>query len=242
MNIALKNYRNVHKCSLKEEAMQEASKTYVKVEKRIKGGKIESSVFKSVLSATYKKDHPKEIDGYEADDSLSSDSSKVYHNKEKNHTIIAHRGTEGTLKDWKNNAIYAIAGRSGYEKTDRFKQAKKTQELTEQKYGLSNLTTTGHSQGGLLAEMLGKKGRETITYNKASTPWDRTKKEANQHDVRTSGDVVSYWDRKNADIVIPSVSNPLSAHKMDSISDLGNTEIGQGLKKRRAKRVNKTKK
>ena len=240
-NQAVKKYKEIHSCSLKE-AMVGASKTYEKKPKIIKGGKIESSTLKKVLSVTYKKDHDKNIDGYEADNSLSTDATKVYHNKEKNHTIIAHRGTEGTVQDWKNNLVYATAGRNGYAQTDRFKQAKKTQDLTEQKYGLSNLTTTGHSQGGLLAEMLGKKGRETITYNKASTPWDRTKKEANQHDVRTSGDVVSYWDRKNADIVIPSSSNPLNAHKMDSISELGSVEIGQGMKKRRAKRVNQKKK
>jgi len=232
----VKKYKDDHQCSLKE-AMKEASKTYLKIPKLMKGGKIDSSVFQSVLSASYKKDHPKEIDGYFADDSLSTDSAKIYHNKDKNHTILVHRGTEGTLKDWKNNLVYAVAGRDGYAKTDRFKQAKKTQELAEQKYGNSNLSTIGHSQGALAAQMLGKNSREIITYNKASTPWDFTKKEANQHDVRTSGDVVSFWDRKNADITIQSKANPLEQHKTNEITQLGNVEIGQGIRKMRVKRA-----
>ena len=50
------------------------------------------------------------------------------------------------------------------------KLPQKIQKQAEQKYGANNITTMGHSLGGRIAEKVGKKSAQIITYNKAATP------------------------------------------------------------------------
>lgn len=68
---------------------------------------------------------------------------------------VAHRGTNG-WSDWLNNGIWALGGNDAYKKTARYKEAEKVQRDAEQKYGAKNVTTIGHSQGGLQAELPAK--------------------------------------------------------------------------------------
>ena len=38
--------------------------------------------------------------------------------------VVALRGTEGTAKDWSNNAVYGLGGEMAYKMTPRYKRAK----------------------------------------------------------------------------------------------------------------------
>ena len=166
---------------------------------------------KELLEASYDKGI-KEVDGYKQDESLSTGKSKVFVNEE-GKTVVAHKGTD-SMQDWKNNLAYAVGGNALYKTTDRYKQAKKIQREAEKKYGRENVSTIGHSQGGLQAELLGKKGSETITYNKASRPFTNVPSK-NQTDIRTSNDLISSLNTNKRGITIKSKSfNPLKEHSL----------------------------
>ena len=157
----------------------------------------------------------------------------MYRNPETNQVVVGHMGTEG-LMDWGNNAVFALGGKSAYKKTSRYKEAEKVQRNAEKKYGAENVSTIGHSQGGLQAELLGGKSKETITLNKA-TMLGQNKRNKNQTDIHTSGDVVSslnpFQNRGKDDIVIKGKSyNPLDIHSAKSLRGLDENQIiGNGL-------------
>lgn len=187
---------------------------------------------KKLLKASYdnKGDN---IEGYVKDETLSKNTSKVFYNPETNHTVVAHKGTQG-IADWVNNAVYAIGGEKYYKKTPRYKEAKKVQQDAVNKYGKESITTIGHSQAGLQAELLGNQGRETITYNKATRP-KSNRKNNNQYDIRTSNDIVSnlnpFQQNNGNEIVIKSKTiDPLQAHNINELNRLdGNMVIGNGV-------------
>jgi hypothetical protein len=193
-----------------------------------KGGSLKASVMQELLNASY---NPKDkVDGFELDKSLSTTTSKVYHSPTQ--TVVAHRGTSGAA-DVATDAVYAYGGISALKLTPRYRAAYNVQKKAEEKYGAKNITTIGHSLGGLLAELVGGKTKEVLTFNKATRPGSNVK-QSNQTDVSTTGDVVSSLNplpfQKNKQIVIKSkTSNPLTEHSLDTL-DLGEQLIGEGLK------------
>ena len=169
---------------------------------------------KDLLEASYDKGIT-DVNGFKKDESLSTGKTKVFVNEE-GKTVVAHKGTDG-VKDWANNLAYAVGGNALYKTTDRYKQAKKIQREAEKKYGRENVSTIGHSQGGLQAELLGKKGSETITYNKASRPFTNVPSK-NQTDIRTSNDLISSLNPSKKAITIKSKSfNPLKEHSLQRL-------------------------
>lgn len=187
---------------------------------------------KELLKASYS---PKDkVGDFVMDKSLSSKTSKVYQNPQTGQVVVAHQGTQGWA-DWGNNLVYAIGGKWAYEKTPRYKEAKKVQEEAQQKYGAKNITTIGHSQAGLQAEMLGKDTKEIITLNKASRPFSNTKA-PNQFDLRSKLDIVSslnpFESSSSRDVKIhPESLNPLTEHSTDVLERLDpETIIGIGLR------------
>jgi len=87
----------------------------------------------------------------------------------------------------------------------------------------------GHSQGGLLAEIVPSNARERITLNKATRPQDflfrRRKK--NQYDIRSRFDPVSFFPLQKSNYTIDGVSlNPLKQHSPDILE--GNKVYGDG--------------
>jgi hypothetical protein len=76
--------------------------------------------------------------------------------------VINHRGTAGMF-DWFNNAAYMYGGEALYKLTPRYQEAYYKQKQVEKKYGKENVITVAHSQGGLLAELVGKDSKEIIT-------------------------------------------------------------------------------
>lgn len=207
--------------------------------KGLKGGKLSPTELKDLLQAGY---DPKKhnVGDFVLDKSVSSGTSKVYYDKETGRAVVVHRGTQGIL-DWANNLAYAVGGDTAYKQTKRFKEAQEVQRKAEEKYGASNVSTIGHSQGGKQAELLGGKSKEIITLNKATRAGSNTKQK-NQTDIRTTGDWVSslnpFQKKSKKDITIKSgfFSNPLTEHSTDTLSRLEEKEpllgIGEGLKKK----------
>lgn len=172
---------------------------------------------KAFLSASYRPGKKVEHNIY--DKHLSGKRVSVYKNPTTGKATIVHRGT-ASMTDWfKTNLPMAL----GYEGGNRFKHAKKIQKLTEKKYGAQNVTTMGHSLGGRLAEKVGKKSSQIITYNKAATPKSIMKATPhNQKDIRTSGDLVSKLatlqrHKKKMTTIKSGLVNPIAAHDISLI-------------------------
>jgi len=195
------------------------------------GGSLTAKDLKALLGASYKPTD--KVNDFDLDKEISSPTSKVYFNKKTGQAVVAHRGTQGLI-DWGNNLVYAAGGEWAYKKTRRYKEAERVQKKAERKYGAENVSTIGHSQGGLQAELAGKKSKEIITLNKATRPFGNTKQEK-QTDIRTTGDVVSalnpFQRRNKKEIVIKSKSyNPVEEHKTKALEGLDeNVVIGEGL-------------
>jgi hypothetical protein len=82
------------------------------------------------------------------------------------------------------------------------------------------MTLIGHSQGGLLAEIVPSKARERITLNKATRPQDFLfrRRKSNQYDIRSRFDPVSFFPLQKSNYTIDGVSlNPLKAHSPESL-------------------------
>ena len=195
------------------------------------GGKLSISQIHKFLNSSY---DPKTetLDGYVLDKNISKSKNKVYVNPNTNHAIITHQGTNG-LRDWLNNAVYALGGKNLYKNTNRYREAKRVQDRAENKYGSKNVSTLGHSQGALLAETLGKNSKEVITLNKATRPFSNTKN-SNQYDIKTTGDLVSKlnpFQKSNNEFIIDSKSNnPIREHSVNTLKNIDqNIEIGVGL-------------
>jgi len=202
-----------------------------------KGGKLSVGNLKNLLNASY--DGNDNMDGYEKDHELSTKTTKVYKDINNGQVVVAHKGTTG-LKDWLNNAVYAVKGIDGYKKTKRYKEASAVQQKAEQRYGASNISTIGHSQGGLQAELLGKNTKEIITLNKATHPFINRSTSNNQHDIRTKNDIVSIWSpfkkKKNGNetTIKSNGNNILKEHSIDTLNRIDpNMEVGAGKKKKK---------
>ena len=184
-----------------------------------KGGKVSSTTLKKMLESSYKsrKDADENIDGMKLDKSLSTKKSKVYVD-DKGHAHIVHRGTTGTVADWTNNLAY-VTGM--YKHTDRFKKGQHAQNAVENKYGPSNVSTYGHSQGAVLARELGKKSKNIITVNPASL-----------FVIRSSLDPISFIQRDPTHTIKAQSFNPITEHSpsiLDRVPE--GTEYGSGLHK-----------
>lgn len=201
-----------------------------------KGGKLTARELKEFLNESYNKNAKENVDGFQLDKDLSSDTAKVYYNPETGRAVVAHRGTSG-VKDWANNLAYAVGA---YKYTDRYKKGKTAQDAAEKKYGKENISTLGHSQGSVNARLLGKDTKEIINLNPAYRFEIPAK---NEYTVRSSGDVVSApftpvkttmeylypkWSKIH-NITIPSENKGIiGEHSPDILDRLGDKEIGRG--------------
>lgn len=156
------------------------------------------------------------------DYSLSGKRVKVFYNRKNNQAVVVHRGTH-SLTDWVKTDIPLLFG---YENGNRFKHAEKIQKKAEEKYGAKNITTIGHSLGGRIAEKVGKRSKEVITYNKAATPTSiKETTPHNQIDIKTTLDPISYLSnyqkRKNNRILVNSKTLDLiKEHSLSSFPEL----------------------
>jgi hypothetical protein len=194
----------------------------------MRGKSIKVSTLERMLNASYSKDRPKEIDGYQLDEELSVPTVAVYFSPSTRKAKVIIRGTEATLSDWRNNIQYAVGN---YTKTDRFKIAKEVSDKAEAKYGKENIDTMGHSQGSIGARLLGADTANVIELNPA---YINEKHLPNQQTIRSSRDPVSMlrmFSKAGNDIIIPAKSfNPLTEHSIDILKRLPQDQvIGRGL-------------
>ena len=201
-----------------------------------KGSGLKADTFRKLLESSYAGG---DVGDFKMDRQLSTSSSKVYTHPS-GQIVVAHRGTAEIL-DWANNLAYAVGGDVLYKLTPRYREAKKVQLETEKKYGAKNVTTIGHSQGGLQAQLLGGNSKEIITLNKATRPQEMlfgSAKKKNQYDVRASGDAVSLFRnpfQRKGDETISSKENILAQHSTDILKEEDKvygdkTFYGNGLK------------
>lgn len=183
----------------------------------MKGGKLAIEQIHGLMKAGYEQNP--EVMGFKIDPEISTKTSKIYVNPNTGEKVVVHRGTQGA-SDWLNNLVYAYGGTSAYKLTPRYSEAQKVQKKAEQKYGAENISTIGHSQGGLQAELLGGKSKEIITYNKATRPFSNAPKE-NQYDISTQSDIASKlnpFQQKGHKVILPSKSlNPISEHQLKAL-------------------------
>lgn len=153
------------------------------------------------------------------DESLSGKRVKVLYNPSTQKTFVVHRGTASATDWFKTNTKASV----GIENGRRFTHAKNIQNIAENKYGRENITTLGHSLGGRIAEKVGTKSNQVITYNKAATiPTLFHKTPKNQIDIRTEKDPVSFLSKfqkhENETITIKNKSyNIIAAHNTDKL-------------------------
>jgi len=199
------------------------------------GGKISAKDFELMLKETYKSPdkRDKHIGDYYIDESLSTPENVVYHNSKTGETKVAYRGTEGTLKDWGNNALYAFGM---HNTSDRYKRSNEIQKQVEQKYGTDQLDVLGHSQSGAYAQEIGKNAKNVIVLNPASHPL-YSPKTSNATVVRSKGDSVSAlkylnpfnWGKKANVEIKAETYNPVTEHMSSVLERLPeDTILGNG--------------
>lgn len=234
----IKGKSNLPKFETKEDLKKKTRKG-----KGLKGGGLKADTFRKLLDSSYQGG---DVAGFIMDTQLSTGTSKVYKHPS-GQVVVAHRGTAGAM-DWGNNLVYGLTGDVGYKLTSRYREAKKVQQNAEKKYGAENITTIGHSQGGLQAQLLGGNTREIITLNKATRPQEvlyGSSKKSNQYDVRASGDAVSLFRNpfQTEETTIKSKANPLAQHSTDILESkkdeiVGDkTFYGNGLRSRKKRPV-----
>ena len=194
------------------------------------GGAIAVKNIKSFVDESYNKKAKDKIDDYELDKSISNDYAKVYFNPKTKHAVVVHRGTQGA-SDWLNNVAYVIGA---YKLTNRYKTGKEIQEKAEKKYGKSNVSTVGHSQGAMIASEVGKNSKEIIKLNPA---YKGEKEAKNEYTIRSKSDVVSgvkhFKPSKNTITIEADPKhryNILNEHSSDILDRLDQEKmIGSGI-------------
>ena len=136
----------------------------------------DEQLYANFSNEAYKrKDRKKEFENYIHDDSLSDTRHAIYHNAEKNHTVVSIRGTrtdlsQDSIEDLVDSDLGGIVF-GGLTATRRYKQAQAKLQQAQQKYKGSKLDVTGHSLGGRISEELGarEKGVDSVySYNPGS--------------------------------------------------------------------------
>lgn len=218
------NQYEIYVVNLKNKGTIKRKTEIIEKKEKVEGKGLKDTDFKNIIEATYK---PRDVNGWTLDKTISSPTSKVWKKNDGNQVVISHKGTQGFL-DWANNAMFVMGGETAYKLTPRYKEAYRVQKLAERKYGRDyKISTIGHSQGGLQAQLLGHRSDETITFNKATRPTDlisASKQRKNQYDYSTRGDPVSIFRspfEKYKTLNIKGSYNPLHAHSYKSIKESG---------------------
>ena len=176
---------------------------------------IHSDDLKAILKKSYNKT-PTDHGDYKIDATLSGERAQVYRNDKSGKVIVAHRGTKG-VHDMFTDLQY-LAGNT---KNKRFDHAQRIQNQAEAKYGKDNVTTVGHSLGGLIANQV-TDGKQ-ITYNK---PTIFNSNNPNELSIKTSNDPFSLNNNRSNDnkIVIHNGFNldPFQNHSTNHLNQLKN--------------------
>ena len=211
---------------------------HLHISHKLLGGKLSAKEFELMLKESYKKPNERQnIGDYIIDTSLSTPENVVYYNPKTTEVKNVYAGTQGTLKDWGNNALYAVGL---HKHSNRYKRANDIEKKVEEKYGTDNLDILGHSQSGAFTQELGKNAKNVVVLNPATHPL-YTPKSKNTTVVRATNDAVSSLNKlnpfnwgKKANIEIKSkTSNPITEHMPAVLEGLAEDQIlGNGRKPR----------
>ena len=129
------------------------------------------------LDASYDTNPPPAIEKYkrvtEANDSKFKELCIGFSESEKQyvkvyfsptHCVVVHRGTDKSdpTDAYFANCAVEIGFKCKYSETRRYIVSKRIQEWAEQRWWPHQITTLGHSQGGLLAALVGQGSKEII--------------------------------------------------------------------------------
>lgn len=187
-----------------------------------------------MLQSTYKDEPQKNVGQYSLDIGLSSNTVLVYVDPLQKEVKITIRGTKGAA-DWVNNILYAT--KTGLQRlTPRFTNAQKVVDNARAKYPGYTFEFLGHSQGSVHARDLAKSTESIVSVNPA-TKGEYT---PNEQVIRNSGDAISSlgilpsWyknlTKTNKDITTSYNPNPIEAHRLDTLDELGQTVVGAGVR------------
>jgi len=191
--------------------------------KIVRGSGLKANTLKSMIKSTYDRTN---IEGWNKVMDTPEVSAFEHPSGQ---VVIALRGTEGTAKDWSNNLVYGAAGETAYKLTPRYRRAKERVAELEKRYNPEDITLVGHSQSGLIAELLPTKAREIISLNSASRPQDMfyNKKKKNLYRIRAKFDPVSMFNIGNPEYTINEKNlNPLAQHSYNILE--GQKVYGDG--------------
>lgn len=184
----------------------------------------------------YKKNPSANIDGYVLDQSLSKNKIKTYVNKETGKVIIAHKGTDPKDKNDIKNDLLLSVGLLNKKTSKRVRNANEITKKANEKYGSSNITHTGHSLGGFMADTSAGDLNKIETYNKGTSPIDifkNKKKNPNAIHYVTGVDPISISQLASKDKTVVVKPNKLNVHSLSNFENLHKDEqIGNGIKKR----------
>ena len=107
--------------------------------KVVKGGGLKANTLKSMIKSTYDRS---EVEGW---DKVMDTPEVSAFKHPSGQVVVALRGTEGTAKDWSNNAVYGLGGELAYKQTPRYKRAKERVAQLEKQYNPEEITLIGHS-------------------------------------------------------------------------------------------------
>lgn len=228
MNIAAPKKLTRPKTYLTEEARKDAVRAAKRKYAKKKGGSISAKDLKSLHASSYKEEPDKEVNGWVLDESISKPTARVYFNAAKNQAIVVHRGTEATVKDWANNAFF-VAGVSPL--TQRYKDSKEVQEKAENKY--SDVLTTGHSQGSNYTKLAkNKKGIIDVNPSSFLQSTEGTTVRSKTDPISALRGIANMFSSKGKENITTSAKvNPLDAHSINILDELGDKELGTGLTK-----------
>lgn len=231
-----KGYKNYITKRLKTKNSLNGIELIIALKEELKGGSLTSKQVNEFVNASYAKNVGSAAQtiepNYKLDTGLSTKEVKVYHDATaQDPVVVVNRGTQGTAKDWANNAMYAIGQ---YNSTDRMQNAIDVQKNAIKKYGKVDVNV-GHSQGAVITRRLNEKGLtdQIINVNPASMG---EKQKKNETIVKSSSDIVSLLqptNKKKGNVIIkPTGYNPLSEHSSDILKRIDpNTMIGKGIDK-----------
>ena len=86
--------------------------------KVVKEGGLKANTLKSMIKSTYDRS---QVEGW---DKIMDTPEVTGFKHPSGQVVVALRGTEGTLSDWLNNAVFGLGGETAYKMTPRYKRAK----------------------------------------------------------------------------------------------------------------------
>jgi len=81
--------------------------------RKIKGSGLKANTLKSMIKSTYDRSQ------VERWDTIMDTAEVMGFKHPSGQVVVALRGTEGTAKDWSNNAVFGLGGETAYKMTPR---------------------------------------------------------------------------------------------------------------------------